>query len=59
MTKKNKKGFTLIELIAVLVVLVIILAIAVPSITGVIKSAKEKVCVLDAGMMEKVAKNIR
>ena len=37
---KNKKGFTLVELLAVIVILAIILAIAIPSITGIISSAK-------------------
>ena len=37
---KNKKGFTLIELIVVLAVLAIIMAIAVPRFLGVQKSAK-------------------
>ena len=36
----NKKGFTLVELLAVIVILAIILAIAVPSITGILNSAK-------------------
>ncbi|MDD2203155.1 MAG: prepilin-type N-terminal cleavage/methylation domain-containing protein [Bacilli bacterium] len=38
---KNKKGFTLVELLAVIVILAIILAIAVPGITGIINSAKK------------------
>ncbi len=33
----NKKGFTLVELLAVIVILAIILAIAVPSITGLLE----------------------
>jgi len=37
---KNKKGFTLVELLAVIVILAIILAIAIPSITGIIGTAK-------------------
>lgn len=39
--KLNKKGFTLVELLAVIVILAIILAIAVPSITGILNSAKK------------------
>lgn len=38
--KKDKKGFTLIELIVVLVILGIVLAITVPTITGYIDEAK-------------------
>jgi type IV pilus assembly protein PilA len=38
---KNKKGFTLVELLAVIVILAIILAIAVPSISGMITNAKK------------------
>ena len=38
---KNKKGFTLIELIVVIAVLGMIAAIAVPKITGITKNAKE------------------
>ena len=38
---KNKKGFTLVELLAVIVILAIILAIAVPGISGIINSAKK------------------
>ena len=37
---RNKKGFTLIELIVVLAVLAIIMAIAVPRFTGVQETAK-------------------
>lgn len=37
---KNKKGFTLVELLAVIVILAIILAIAIPSITGLIESQR-------------------
>ncbi|MDD3048594.1 MAG: prepilin-type N-terminal cleavage/methylation domain-containing protein [Bacilli bacterium] len=38
---KNKKGFTLVELLAVIVILAIILAIAIPSITGITSTAKK------------------
>lgn len=39
---KNKKGFTLVELLAVIVVLAIILVIAYPSVIKSINSSKEK-----------------
>ncbi len=48
---KNKKGFTLVELLAVIVILAIILAIAVPGITGIINSAKKGSFESDAKMI--------
>jgi type IV pilus assembly protein PilA len=41
MLKNNKKGFTLVELLAVIVILAVILAIAVPSISTMMNSAKK------------------
>ena len=38
--KKKKRGFTLVELLAVIVILAVILVIAVPRIMSVIKDAK-------------------
>ena len=38
---KKKKGFTLVELLAVIVILAVILVIAVPRITDVIKNSKK------------------
>jgi prepilin-type N-terminal cleavage/methylation domain-containing protein len=40
--KLNKKGFTLVELLAVIVVLAIILVIAVPTITNQITTARQQ-----------------
>jgi len=39
--KKRKKGFTLVELLAVIAILAIILLIAVPMILGVIEDARK------------------
>jgi prepilin-type N-terminal cleavage/methylation domain-containing protein len=39
---KNKKGFTLVEVIVVLVILAILMAIAVPALTGYIAKANNK-----------------
>ena len=39
--KMNKKGFTLVELLAVLVILLTILLIAIPSITSSVERNKE------------------
>ena len=38
---KNKKGFTLVELLAVIVILALIMSIAIVSIGGVLKSSRE------------------
>lgn len=39
--KFNKKGFTLVELLAVIVILAVIAVIAVPSILGIIENARK------------------
>lgn len=38
--KKNKKGFTLVELLAVIVILAIILAIAIPSVGNIMTAQR-------------------
>lgn len=38
----NKKGFTLVELLAVLVILVVIMTIAIPSVASSIERSKQK-----------------
>ena len=38
---KNKKGFTLVELVVVIAVLAVLAAIAIPSVIGIINSANE------------------
>lgn len=40
--KKNKKGFTLVELIVVLVILAILIALLIPTLTGYIDRANKK-----------------
>jgi prepilin-type N-terminal cleavage/methylation domain-containing protein len=51
----KKKGFTLIELLAVIVILAIILAIAIPGISGMIKSSTKSAFESDAKMVLKAA----
>ncbi len=43
----NKKGFTLVEVIVVLVILAILAAILIPSLTGYIDKANQKVVVAE------------
>lgn len=45
---KQKKGFTLVELIVVLVILAILAAILVPALTGYIDKANQKVVITEA-----------
>ena len=44
---KNKKGFTLVELIVVLVILAILAALLVPALTGYIDKAKEQTIIAE------------
>ncbi len=46
--RRNKKGFTLIELIVVIAILAILAAIAIPSISGLIGNAEDKVNLANA-----------
>lgn len=52
----NRKGFTLVEVIAVVVILGVVLMIAVPSITGLSNRSKEKQITEDAKMFEELVK---
>ena len=48
-----KKGFTLVELLAVIVILAIILAIAIPGISNIIEASKRGAAESDARMLLK------
>ena len=43
--KKNNKGFTLVELLAVIVILGLLMAIAIPSVTKYITQSRKKTLV--------------
>ena len=45
---KNKRGFTLVELIVVLVILAVLAALLVPSLTGYIDKAKQQAIISEA-----------
>ena len=47
----NRKGFTLVELIAMLVVIGILMLIAVPNISGILKKNRENISVEDINKM--------
>ncbi|MGI5891678.1 MAG: prepilin-type N-terminal cleavage/methylation domain-containing protein [Bacillota bacterium] len=45
---KNKKGFTLVEIIVVLVIIAVLAAIAIPALTGYIDRSKERAAISEA-----------
>ena len=42
MNKKNRRGFTLVELIVVLVILAILASLLIPALTGYVTKAKKQ-----------------
>ena len=54
---KNKKGFTLIEVIAVIVILGVIFLIAIPSVSSIIMTSRKKTYLVDAGRYIEATKN--
>lgn len=46
--KKNKKGFTLVEIIVVLVILAILAAFTIPTMLGFVNDAKSKAYIAEA-----------
>lgn len=57
-SKKNKKGFTLVELIVVLVILAILMAILIPALTGYIRKAQEKQVMAEGRVVEMAAQSV-
>ncbi len=57
-TLKNKKGFTLVELIVVLVILAILAALLIPALTGYIDEAKEKQIIAETRMVVMAAQTV-
>lgn len=55
---KNKKGFTLVELLAVIVILVVLLMIAVPAVQNVIKKTKNNATQKQAELFIDAAKKM-
>ena len=52
----NRKGFTLIELIAMMVVLGVLMAVTIPNITGILKRNRENIAEEDINKMVASAK---
>ena len=48
MNKKNKRGFTLVELIVVLVILAILASLLIPALTGYVTKAKKQAVITEA-----------
>ena len=54
--KKNKKGFTLVELVIVIAILAVLATVAIPAITPLTTDAKANVDAVNAKTIESVVK---
>ena len=54
--KKNKKGFTLVELVIVVAVMAVLVAVAIPTITSITSTAEEAVQNSNAQTIESILK---
>jgi prepilin-type N-terminal cleavage/methylation domain-containing protein len=57
MLKRNKKGFTLIELVVVIAILAVLAVIAIPIVSGVISDAHESAAEANARTLELAVKS--
>ena len=54
--KKNKKGFTLVELVIVVAVMAVLIAVAIPTVTSITQTAKTTVAQTNARTIESTLK---
>lgn len=57
MKKLNRKGFTLVELLAVIIVLAIVVGISIPAVLGTINGSKNKACGVAVEAAQKYLEN--
>ena len=58
MKKLSKKGFTLVELLAVIVVLAILVLLAMPRVTSMMEKARQNSFTVEANEIQKVAQTV-
>ena len=54
--KKNKKGFTLVELVIVVAVMAVLIAVAIPTVSSITKTAQKTVADTNARTIESTLK---
>ena len=54
--KKNKKGFTLVELVIVVAVMAVLIAVAIPTVSSITKTARRTVADTNARTIESTIK---